>query len=245
MRDDLNAAWRSVRSRMLDVARPDSRFDLDLDSFIPAFAGVETASAAAAERPEFVAARTVFVTPDNSMQALRHLALSAGKTVLIPTYGLKRGFLKLDPASFPPDLALYASWGDGGEHFGSFVPIAELAGIGVLDLCLVGAAAVTTGGRRFGMGHRYFDVEWNIFVGAGLVSPATPLWTVVHDHQVVDAGGKAEEDEVFVDIVFTPTRRIETPQHGRPAELAADTLNQLFAGQPPRAVADAVRIRGA
>ena len=111
---DLAAAWREVRARMMEVALPDSRFDMDLDSFIPAYAGVDSSSEGVASRPEFAAAATVFITPDNSMQVLRHLALAAGKTVLIPTYGLKRGFLKLDPTSFDPSLALYASWGDGG-----------------------------------------------------------------------------------------------------------------------------------
>jgi len=238
---DLDAAWRTSRARMMEVARPDSRFDMDLDSFIPAFTGVEAASQAAALRPKFVAARVLFITPDNSMQALRHLALAAGKTVLIPTYGLKRGFLKLEPTTFDPSLALYASWGDGGEHFGSFVPIADLADIGTIDLCLVGAAAVTIGGRRFGMGHRYFDVEWNIFRAAGLVSDGTPIWTAVHDVQVVEASGACGADEVAVDIVFTPSRTIEAPSAVRPSVLRSDTLTLLFGETPPPAVVEAVR----
>lgn len=242
MTDDLNIAWRTVRASMMEVALPDSRFDMDLDSFIPAFAGVDVASRTAAAHPEFIAARTLFITPDNSMQVLRHLALAAGKTVLIPTYGLKRGFLKLDPATFAPDLALYASWGDGGEHFGTFIPIHEITAIGSIDLCLVGAAAVTTSGLRFGMGHAYFDVEWNIFHQAGLVSGTTPIWTAVHDHQVVDADGQGGIDEVRVDLTFTPTRTIEAPRFPRPTELRRETMAQLFAGAPPDAVVRAVRL---
>jgi len=244
MTDELNAAWRDIRARMQEVALPDSRFDMDLDSFIPAFGGVHAASEVVAARSEFAAAGVVFITPDNSMQALRHLALTSGKIILIPTYGLKRGFLKLDPATFAPELALYASWGDGGEHFGTFVPIAALGEIGAIDLCLVGAAAVSTNGLRFGMGHRYFDVEWNIFRNFGLVSEATPIWTVVHDHQVADVAGQGGTEDVRVDISFTPTRVIDTPQRSRPTELRPETLDQLFAGAPPRAVAEAVRLAG-
>lgn len=239
---DLSTAWQDIRARMMQVALPDSRFDMDLDSFIPAFAGVDTASRSAAGQSAFIGATTLFITPDNSMQELRHLALAAGKTVLIPTYGLKRGFLKLDPASFDPGLALYASWGDGGEHFGTFVPIAELPGIGRIDLCLVGTAAVTTSGLRFGMGHRYFDVEWNIFARAELVSDATPVWTIVHEAQVIAAANIGGVDEVAVDVTFTPSRTIETPQSARPTTLRAETLTLLFGAAPPAAVVDAVRI---
>jgi 5-formyltetrahydrofolate cyclo-ligase len=239
---DLNAAWHEIRARMLDVALPDSRFDMDLDQFIPAFAGVQAASQTAAARPEFAAASTIFITPDNSMQALRHLALTAGKTILIPTYGLKRGFLKLDPRTFDPELALYASWGDGGEHFGTFVPIATLGEFGPLDLCLVGAAAVTTTGLRFGMGHGYFDVEWNIFRNAGLVSDATPVWTVVHDVQVANVPGQGGSDEVLVDLSFTPIRTISSPQIARPSWLRRETLSRLFGDVPPAAVTDAVQL---
>lgn len=242
MTDDLSTAWAEIRARMLTVALPDSRFDMDLDSFIPAFAGVDIASRSAAGQSPFIGAKTLFITPDNSMQELRHLALAAGKTVLIPTYGLKRGFLKLDPKSFDPALAFYASWGDGGEHFGTFVPIAELPGIGRIDLCLVGAAAVTTSGLRFGMGHRYFDVEWNIFSTMGLVSDATPVWTVVHEVQVIEAPNVGGLDEVPVDMTFTPRRTTRMPQAVRPTTLQADTLTLLFGAAPPAAVVDAVRI---
>ncbi|WP_423065083.1 5-formyltetrahydrofolate cyclo-ligase [Devosia sp. CN2-171] len=238
---DLGTAWQDIRARMMQVALPDSRFDMDLDSFIPAFTGVDTASRSAAGQSPFIRAKRLFITPDNSMQELRHLALAAGKTVLIPTYGLKRGFLKLDPARFDPALALYASWGDGGEHFGTFVPIPELPGIGRIDLCLVGAAAVTTSGLRFGMGHRYFDVEWNIFAAAGLVSDATPVWTVVHEAQVIEATNAGGLDEVPVDMTFTPDRTIAMPQAARPAVLRVDTLALLFGATPPAAVVDAVR----
>ncbi len=242
MTDQLANAWATIRSKMLAVARPDSRFDMDLDSFIPAFEGVETASAAAAKQDAFATARNVFITPDNSMQPLRHLALAAGKTVLIPTYGLKRGFLKLDPSTFEPALALYASWGDGGEHFGSFVPIAELNRLEPIDLALIGAAAVTISGLRFGMGHGYFDVEWNIFLAVGLVSDTTPIWTAVHDVQVLETEASAGTDEVSVDLIFTPTRTIAASAKARPARLRPRTLHDLFGGAAPDEVKRAVRL---
>lgn len=242
MTDDLSAAWAEIRARMLTVARPDSRFDMDLDSFIPAFPGIEAASSAAAATEMFQAARTLFVTPDNAMQPLRRLALAAGKTIVMPTYGLRRGFLSLGPANVDPALALYASWGDGAEHFGAFVPIAEVSAIGPLDLCLVGAATVTTAGRRFGMGHRYFDVEWNILRAAGLVSDATQSWTVVHAYQVLEGAAAGGMDEVGVDQIFTPSRTISSPQPLRPSRLRPETLGLLFGDAPPEAVAEAVRL---
>lgn len=244
MRESLNSPWNAIRHRMMAVARPDSRFDMDLDRFIPAFEGVDEATRRLVGCDDYATATTLFVTPDNSMQRLRHLALAARKTLVVPTYGLRRGFLRIDPGKVEPSLALYASWGDGVEHFGVPVPIEDIASLGAIDLVVAGAAAVTAGGLRFGMGHRYLDVEWNIFRTAGLVGDRTPVWTIVHDHQVLDATAAGDADEILVDRIFTPTRVIETPRASRPSRIRPETLAALFEGAPPAALSRAVRLAG-
>lgn len=238
----LNTAWPAIRERMRGVALPDSRFDLDLDRFIPGFAGVEAATRRVVERPEYRAARTLFVTPDNSMQPLRQQALAAGKTLIVPSYGLRRGFLKVALAPDEAALALYASWGDGIEHFGVPVAVEALSTLGPIDLVLAGAAAVTINGLRFGMGHRYLDVEWNMFRAAGLVGDGTPVWTIVHEQQVLEQAVAGDVDEILVDAIFTPERVIATPQGRRPAQLRAMVLASLFGGDAPAAISRAVRL---
>lgn len=225
----LDAEWSIIRHDLGKVARPNSRFHLDLESFIPAFDGIAVASARAIAHPVFETAKLIFVTPDNSMQPLRREALARGKTLLVPSYGLHRGFLRLGPGTVPPDLALYASWGDGIQYFAEPVALDRLAEAGQIDLVLAGAAAVASNGRRFGMGHRYLDVEWNIFATAGMLDATTPVWTVVHDCQVADGPGPLEADSICADCVFTPTRQLSVEPVSRPVRVRRSTLDALFA----------------
>ena len=241
MTGDLDWDWPAIRGALKAVALPDSRFDLDLDQFIPAFPGVGIATDRLCGCAAYRAARTLFVTPDNAMQELRHRALADGKALLVPTYGLRRGFLRLDPARLDPAQALFASWGDGIEHFGVPVAIDALVAVGAVDLVVAGAAAVTTGGVRFGMGHRYLDVEWDLLRAAALLTDRTPVWTIVDDCQLLDRAAAAAADAVPVDRIFTPGRLIETGEGRRPSRLLAETLASLFGDSPPPAIAGAVR----
>lgn len=220
--------WLNIRNELVAVARPDSRFDLDLESFIPAFDGIAKASVRTITDPLFDAAELIFVTPDNSMQPIRREALARGKTLLVPSYGLRRGVLRVGPLTVPPDLALFASWGDGVQYFAEPLPLDKIADLGRIDLILAGAAAVARNGRRFGMGHRYLDVEWNMFCMAGTVDDATPIWTMVHDCQILDRDAGQDADSVLVDRIVTPTRDLRTDAGNRPKRLLQSTLVGLF-----------------
>lgn len=220
--------WLNIRNQLTAVARPDSRFDLDLESYIPAFEGIAAASVKAIADPVFDAAKIIFVTPDNSMQPLRREALARGKTLLVPSYGLRRGLLSVGPLTVPPNLALYASWGDGIQYFAEPIPFEKVGSVGRIDLVLAGAAAVSLNGLRFGMGHRYLDVEWNIFRTAGVVDNTTPIWTMVHDCQVLGREAAPCGDSVMVDRIVTPTRELRTVAADRPELVFESTLKGLF-----------------
>ena len=229
---DLGAEWRRIRGRLSGVAQPDSRFDLDLDRFIPAFDGVEAATARAIAQPEYAAAKVIFVTPDNAIQPFRHAALRDGKALIVPSYGLHRGFVEVDPSTVGAGHALFASWGDSLQHFGRPVPFEDLPSRPTIDLVVAGAAAVSRNGVRFGMGSIYLDVEWNALRGAGLVSDATSVWTVVHDCQILhrDVPGCAEA--VVVDGIFTQTAALGHPGAAKPSLVCEATLVALFGGAP-------------
>lgn len=231
-RRELSGEWAAIRERLRPQALPDSRFDTDLDRFIPAFAGVEADTERVLSRAAFQSAECLFVTPDNSMQHLRWKVLEAGKRLVIPSYGLWRGFFVLSPEEVSKETALFASWGDGIAHFGRPVDIAELGTIGRLDAVVAGAAAVSRNGVRFGMGHRYLDLEWNLFLEAGCLDLSTPVWTIVHDCQVLDTNEEADADNVLVDAVFTPTRVLEPGPHRQPQQVDQSILQEIFGGAP-------------
>jgi 5-formyltetrahydrofolate cyclo-ligase len=157
--------WR----RLLDVAKPDTRFHLNFSEVIPDFDGSEAATAKVVAMPEYAACTFAFITPDNCLVDLRRDMIAAGKSFVMSTYGIYRGFLLMEAGMVPSGAELYAAWLDGMEHFARPISLAEIAGRGRFDFMATGASAVSVDGVRFGKGHGFFDLEWGMFTDLGLV----------------------------------------------------------------------------
>ncbi|GAA1642992.1 5-formyltetrahydrofolate cyclo-ligase [Georgenia ruanii] len=190
------------------IARPDSRWHLDVSKFVPDFEGSERCHGALRELPAYRAARTVFITPDNSLQAAVHHALDDGKAVLVPTYGLRRGIVLLDDVALA-DRAFAATL-DGLERFGRTLDVDGLRAVGTVDLIVSGATALTRAGLHIGGESGFFGLEWAILADLGLVEEATPIVAVVHDIQVLDIDLSPGPEDLGVDTVLTPTETIHT-----------------------------------
>lgn len=203
--------WDSLKA----VARPDTRFHLGFSEFIPDFDGVEQAVDRVAGLEAWKASRLAFVTPDNSMTEVRRRLIAERKPFVMSTYNMQRGFLYMEPGKVPPEMALFAAWLDGMEHFARPINLAELTHLGRFDFLATGASAVTKDGIRFGKGHTYFDLEWGMFTDLGLVDEATPVVTVVHDVQVVDEQMNASETDIQADYIATPSRLSTIERGGR------------------------------
>ena len=207
--------WRTLER----VGRPDSRFHWDFSSFIADFDGNDSATARVTELEAWRAAERVFITPDNSTELLRREAMRAGKHLLVTTYGIRRGFLALDPAVVPPEEISYAATLDGLDRYARPVTLAELRGGPALPLMITGGSAVSRNGIRFGKGHGYFDLEWAMLSEIGLTDAATIVVDIVHDEQFVDEHLEGEPHDVPVDWIVTNLRTIAVPEpsreHGR------------------------------
>ena len=195
-----------IWTKLRDVARPDTRFHLNFAEVIPDFEGSEAATDHIVEDADYVSSGFAFITPDNCLTDLRRRMIEAGKPFVMSTYGIYRGFVYLDPAHVPEGAALYASWLDGMEHFGTPVTLEEISGIGRFDYLVTGASAVSVNGVRFGKGHGFFDLEWGMFTDLGLVDENTPVHALVHDVQLVDDQLQPSETDILVDKIFTPSR---------------------------------------
>ncbi|MCU1406970.1 MAG: 5-formyltetrahydrofolate cyclo-ligase, partial [Glaciihabitans sp.] len=132
------------------VGRPDSRFHWDFSSFIADFEGNDLATARILGLDAWVSSARVFITPDNSTELLRREAIRAGKTLLVTTYGIRRGFLQLDPSTVPAEDVSYAATLDGLDRYATPVTLADLAGPPVLGLMVTGGSALSINGIRFG-----------------------------------------------------------------------------------------------
>ncbi|MCW2526279.1 MAG: 5-formyltetrahydrofolate cyclo-ligase [Pseudonocardiales bacterium] len=203
--------WKELAA----VARPDSRFHWDFSSFIADFDGSDACAERVRELPAYQAGGAVFITPDNSTEALRAQVMADGRPILMTTYGIGRGFLLLDSTVVPAIDRRYAATLDGMDRFARPVTLAELSDGPKIALLVTGGSAVSANGVRFGKGHGYFDLEWAMLSEIGLVDDYSQVADVVHDCQVVDETLVGEDHDVAVDWIITPTRTIEVPDCGR------------------------------
>ena len=211
---------RVVWQRLSEVARPDSRFDLDLSQYVPDFAGSNLAHKRVMKRDEWRQADVIFCAPDNSIEQLRLSALNAGKKILVPTYGLRRGFILLDGVKISKTDHALAATLDGMERFGKRLGPGDLRQAGAIELLVTGATAVTTDGRHIGGGQRYLALEWMMMKQLGVLSLGALVFAVVHDCQVVDEMVEAEPD-CLLDLICTNSQEIDVwePQVVAPSKL--------------------------
>jgi 5-formyltetrahydrofolate cyclo-ligase len=220
MNDSVVEHKASVRERVWSelrkVAVPDSRFHFDFGEFIADFAGGEAAVQRLVDHRYYQQSNFVFITPDNCLDRLRLKALQDGKTVLMTTYSIKRGFWLLDPKAISPDFYLYASTLDGMERVARPVRLDEIQEMPTVEYMVTGTGAINMEGVRFGKGHGFFDAEWGMLYQLGRISTATPTAAVVHDCQVLDEKLTPDVFDTVSDVIFTPTRTIEVSNPQKP-----------------------------
>ncbi|MEM2105217.1 MAG: 5-formyltetrahydrofolate cyclo-ligase [Candidatus Bathyarchaeia archaeon] len=165
---------------------------------IPNFLGSATAAEKLRQTDEWKKAKVIFANPDSPQQKVRENALLDGKTLIMASPRLARGFILIDPAKVK-----------GKEHFASTIKGAFKFGVETQsfpkpDLIIEGSVAVDVHGHRLGKGHGYGDTEIAILKR---MFGEIPIATTVHDIQVVDAVPFEEKDEK-VSLIVTPTRLI-------------------------------------
>ena len=240
---DTKAVRRMIRSRLTEVALPDSRFHLDFAEFIPDFIGSDRALARLRELRCYRAGRYAFITPDNCLAALRTQMLLDAKAMVVSTYGIYRGFVLLEPDMVPEGQEIFAGWLDGLEHFGRSVTLAEIAARGAFDFMVTGASAVSLNGVRFGKGHGFFDLEWGMFTDMEVADERTPVVAVVHDAQVVEDMLSPSPTDITVDYIATPDRLHEaTREDPRPRGVKWELLSaETIEATPPLEELQALR----
>ena len=174
---------QQIWAKLKDVAKPDTRFDMNFSEVIPDFEGSEIATDHIVGMPEYK---------------------EQEKPFFMSTYGIYRGFLLIEPGMVPKGAELYAAWLDGMEHFGRPISLEDIAKYGKIDFLVTGASAVSVDGVRFGKGHGFFELEWGMFTDLGLVGEDTPVVATVHDCQVVHEKLHPSDTDILVDHIATP-----------------------------------------
>jgi 5-formyltetrahydrofolate cyclo-ligase len=228
------AIRQQIWEKLRPVAKPDSRFHLNFAEFIPDFEGSDKAIDRLMEQPFYNQGQYAFVTPDNGLAELRRRMLDDGKTLVVSTYGIYRGFVLLDPSTIGTGHSLYASSLDGMEQLGKSISLRQLKARGAFDFMVTGASAVSLNGVRFGKGHGFFDLEWGMFTDVGIAHENTSVTAIVHDVQVVEESLEPSSTDILVDHIATPSRFITAARAPRPHGIKWDLLqDHQLASTPP------------
>ncbi len=208
------------------VALPDAVFHHELDHFITDFRDSAAATHRLVALPEWQHAHRVFITPDNSTQLLRELAIRQHKEMIMTTFGIRRGSVLVTRDRVPAGQEEFAATLVGMEKFGKRLPtIADLEAAGPLDLMVTGALAVSRAhGGRAGKGAGWFDAEWGIWGSLGLTTPDTPVIGIVHDLQVVPQAFSLDPWDCHMTVIVTPSQVIRIPQFIQPHGILWDQI---------------------
>ena len=177
--------------------------------------------------PLLAGARRIKVNPDSPQRHVRAEALRRGIEVYVPTPRLAGGFMLLDPATIPAELAWQAAARAAWERFATPMALGDLPRF---DAIVTGCVAVTPAGKRAGKGAGYSDLEFAILRELGHAPAAVA--TTVHDVQVVEDFPIAGHDQP-VSLIATPTRLIAVAEPLPPpsgidwAALPADALTAM------------------
>lgn len=206
-----------------------TRFPKPVYGRIPNFIGSEKAARRLAKLDEFKRARVVKVNPDSPQRMVRYLALLARKILLMPTPRLKSGFLILDPKKIPKHAYAKAASIRGAFRYGRQCSVWKLPHV---DLIVAGSVAVSKDGVRLGKGGGYSEIEYGILREVNAIDENTPVFTTVHDVQIVDELPR-EPHDLVVDAIITPTkvlrirRMYELPKGIIWENLSADKIKEM------------------
>lgn len=181
---------------------------------IPNFAGAEQAASMLFEQMEYREAKVIKVNPDAPQRRVRLRVLLDGKTLLMPSPRLRCGFLILNPSRIRRELCGEASAIGGAFRYGRPCSLRELPQV---DLIVAGSVAVSVDGVRVGKGGGYSELEYAVLREIGAAAEETPIFTTVHDVQVVGRVPQ-EPHDLTVDAIITPTRVVRVERSLRRPE---------------------------
>ena len=92
---------------------------------------------------------------------------------------------------------------------------------------------MTVDGIRIDKGGGCGDIEYGILRELSLVDEKTPIFTTVHDIQIIDKAPKEEHDFV-VDAIFAPSKLIRIPRkHSQPKGVIWKKITKRQLGDMP------------
>ncbi len=209
---DVKELKRRIREYVWNLLekRNIARFPRPVYGRIPNFIGADKAAYNLSQMSVWQRSRIVKVNPDAPQQPVRLQALLQGKTLIMPTPKIRKGFILLDPETIPQNMLRKAATIRGAFVLGKIFDKEKALELPKIDLIVTGSVAVDKYGSRIGKGGGYAELEYAIFRELDKVNEDTPVITTIHDLQLIDRRLPREIHDLPVDIVVTPTRIIKT-----------------------------------
>jgi len=192
-----------LRERIWDIidCQELSKFPKSVRGRIPNFKGAFKAAQMLKNTYEWMNSKIIFSSPDSAQMKVREYALMDGKTLIMASPKLKRGYLLIRPEN-ASGHEKEASTIKGAFRFGE--SIKEFPEV---DLVVEGSVAVDFRGGRLGKGGGYGDKEISHLFNTGSISESTPIVTTVHEVQIMDEIPLEVHDEK-INMIVTPERVI-------------------------------------
>lgn len=165
--------------------------------------------------PVYKHARHILCSPVSGLFQIRLNALRDGKLLTVPTQGLAKGFLLLDPGAIPS-----AQWFQTARILGDVLkerrypcdrPLPH-----PIDLTVADVLAADADGHLLGDGSGHLDLQIAILSHLGWLSPEVVLVAVVAEGGLVPALPE-EETDVRCHWIVTPDRALPTSASGYPS----------------------------
>ncbi|ODV83830.1 hypothetical protein CANARDRAFT_9120 [[Candida] arabinofermentans NRRL YB-2248] len=226
----------NVWKELIKVAKPDSKFHFNFAEFIADFEGSSNATKQFKTHEWYKNSKLLFITPDNCLEELRYEALKDGKTILITTYGIYRGFWLLEPSKIPKERYEYASTLDGLEKVARHITLQNMIDEKLcVDVMITGTGAINYQGIRLGKGHGFFDSEWAMLYTIKAINKNTPTVAFVHDCQVLDERMTPEVFDTVCDLIVTNSTMFQVDSIAKPTcGIIWDVLDKhMFDTIPP------------
>lgn len=232
---DRHPRKEQLRQTIWQILKEQGAAKRDPFGHIPNFVGAEVAARNLAALAIWHSAEVIKCNPDSPQQPVRLQALAEGKRLYmaIPQLTQSECFVEVTAAMLKVKqvpLSEGASMAGALRH-GQPVRFEQMQKI---DLVLVGCVAVTAEGGRTGKGAGFADLELAMLGEFGLVQPATPIATTVHDLQLVaNEQLEMQSHDWPLNWIVTPEQVIETQTYlPRPvgldwATVQADQLAQI------------------
>ncbi|MGQ9719608.1 MAG: 5-formyltetrahydrofolate cyclo-ligase [Nitrososphaerales archaeon] len=204
MKTEISTKKQEVRERVWSEMERKGITTFPLPCFgrIPNFKGAEVAALKLRSVDEYADASSIMIGPDSPQAPVRRLALLDGKLLVMPTPGLKSGYLIVRPGRVKgkeKEASTIRGAFKHGELTNAPPPV---------DLVVEGSVAVDLDGYRLGKGKGFGDRE--ISLAEDIAKKRITVVTTVHDAQIVDFVPREERDK-RVDIIITPTKIIRNP----------------------------------